>query len=83
MTKEEAQAYLSFVFEFIDDRTVTAFLTKANFRRISGIDVRIRNSRRVFSAYIDSGGGMLYLNANAVQGSTVTFEALEADQIMY
>ena len=83
MTKAEAQAYLSYIRERIDDRTVTAFLTKKDFERISGMNVNYRKGRRVFSAYISSGGGILYLNANAVQGNSIAFEALEADQIMY
>ena len=83
VTKAEAQAYLSYIRERIDDRTVTAFLTKKDFERISGMNVNYRKGRRVFSAYISSGGGILYLNANAVQGNSIAFEALEADQIMY
>lgn len=83
MTKVEAQAYLSYVRERIDDRTVTAFLTKKDFARIGGINVTYRKGRRVFSAYIGGGGGTLYLNANAVQGGSIAFEELEADQIMY
>ena len=83
VTKAEALAYLSYIHERIDDRTVTAFLTKKDFGRIGGINVKYRKGRRVFSAYISSGGGTLYLNANAVQGSSIGFESLEADQIMY